>query len=53
MSKTFNSTAAVHQLNLTIEAGEVVVLLGPSGSCQNDVFDSRNQLLALGFDVPR
>src|SRR5688572_14189542 len=31
VSKAFNGTTVVHPLNLSIEAGEVVVLLGPSG----------------------
>jgi osmoprotectant transport system ATP-binding protein len=31
VSKTYNGTAAVEPLDLSIDAGEVVVLLGPSG----------------------
>jgi osmoprotectant transport system ATP-binding protein len=31
VSKTFNGTTVVHPLNLSIDAGEKVVLLGPSG----------------------
>ena len=31
VSKTFNGTTVVHSLNLSIDAGEKVVLLGPSG----------------------
>ncbi len=31
VSKAFNGTTVVHPLNLSIEAGEVLVLLGPSG----------------------
>ncbi len=31
VSKAFNGTAVVHPLDLTVERGEVVVLLGPSG----------------------
>ena len=31
VSKSFNGTTVVHPLDLSIEAGEVVVLLGPSG----------------------
>ena len=31
VSKAFNGTTVVHPLNLSIEAGEKVVLLGPSG----------------------
>ena len=31
VSKAFNGTTVVHPLNLSIDAGEVVVLLGPSG----------------------
>jgi osmoprotectant transport system ATP-binding protein len=31
VSKAFNGVTVVHPLNLSVEAGEVVVLLGPSG----------------------
>ncbi|MBI2855460.1 MAG: ABC transporter ATP-binding protein [Chloroflexi bacterium] len=47
LSKRFGSTSAVEDLALTVEQGEILVLLGPSGCGKTTTLR-----LIAGFDVP-
>ena len=49
VSKNFGATQVLHDINLKIEAGEVVVIIGPAGSgkstplrCINKLEDNRS-----------
>lgn len=44
VSKHFGKTEVLHDINLTIEAGEVVVIIGPSGSGKSTLLRCINKL---------
>ncbi|HMM23022.1 MAG TPA: amino acid ABC transporter ATP-binding protein [Selenomonadales bacterium] len=45
LNKQFGSIRAVHEFNLTVEAGEIVVLMGPSGCGKSTTIRTINRLV--------